>query len=148
MKKLALLFALTILFFQSFATHLSSSVIFYDNLGGGTYEVHFLHYIIDYYPSNTNFTINSDHPSFPTLSLQLQSVNQVDFPCSDSTKMIVAHYSGTVNFGSIPTSGITLYHDGCCRQTGILNLLNPAQQGMYSYTKIYGSNGFTRVRFC
>ncbi|HMU13727.1 MAG: PKD domain-containing protein [Bacteroidetes bacterium] len=145
MRKLAALLVTLLVAHLTYATHLVGGVLYYEDLGGGQFQVTLKMYL-DCGPGNTNQTgfdgtasiaaYSANGQLFQSWTVPLGPVADVPIvwnnPCLSPPSTICVQEGSYVQTITLPsgTGGYTLSYQRCCRSPVVINLLNPGDQGL------------------
>ena len=149
MKKYKLIFLLVALFFIGFkasATHIIGGEVNYKYLGSNNYEISITMYR-DCLTGQADYDVNANVGIFDASGAPLQLLS-VPFPGSDTVKAEINYHCGIDNLDSLAATicveraiytfqvnlppragGYTIAYQRCCRNAGILNIMNPDDTG-------------------
>ncbi|MGZ3861563.1 MAG: PKD domain-containing protein [Bacteroidia bacterium] len=152
MRLLRLVLILLIFPLTGEARHIMGGEIYYDDLGGGNYQITLKLYrdcinsagvpfdnpaVISVFDNSGNFIKNIKIP-FTSSSILPSSINSPCFVQPPNICVDYTTYSATVNLPPI-VGGYNLVHQRCCRNNSILNLTNPGTAGATYSEHIPGS---------
>lgn len=140
-KQYLLLFILTLVSLNNFATHIVGGEIFYDFLGGNNYQITLKLYrdcytglapyddpaTIFIFDNSGNFVDSLEIPFPGSTTLPITINNPCFIPPTDVC-VEEAIYIKTVNLPPI-SGGYNIMYQRCCRNGTILNLINPGDVG-------------------
>jgi gliding motility-associated-like protein len=142
--------------FPMLATHLVGGEMYYDHLGGDTYEVHLIIYR-DCGPTNTNGTgfdlsaaigvyQNSTLYSDATMQLDFNAVTNIDLlsgnPCALLPPGVCIERAEYISILNLPASdqNYTIVYQRCCRNPQVINLEDATNTGFTMFTEVPAVN--------